>query len=131
MRAVNAIMDQNPNQIQPNPAKIKPKPTQIKPNPAQSKSNPNQIKSRSKSSQIKIKSKSKSNKILGKSWRNPMNQILGSRTSVIGLPRTPESGSCQPRGRLSRLGGSAPGCTGSASRLSEASGAERSEAGKS
>ena len=83
MRAMTAIMDQNPKQIKPNPTKIKPNPKQIKPNPAKIKSNPNQIKIKikSKSSQIQIKAKSKSKhtKSLGR-------EILGNPEQ--GSPRT-------------------------------------------
>ena len=49
MRAVKAIMDQNPKQIKPNPTEIEPNPIQIKPNPAKIKSNPNQIQLQSES----------------------------------------------------------------------------------
>ena len=73
MRAMRAIMDQNPSQIEPNQ-------TKSNQNQAKSKSNPNPAKSKSKSSQIraKIESKSKANENLGKPMIDPK-QILGSR----------------------------------------------------
>ena len=74
MRALRAIMDQNPSQIEPNPTKIEPNPNQSKsksspkadPNP-----NPNQIQIKSKSEpiQIKIKIQIKDQNLIQKSNR--------------------------------------------------------------
>ena len=99
MRALKAIMDQNPSQIQPKSNQIQIKSSQIQP-----KSNPNpnqnqikiqpkasqiqiQIKSKSKSNQnpskskIEIESKSKSNRKSLKSqeilWKSKSQEVLG------------------------------------------------------
>ena len=119
MRAMRAIMDQNPKRIKPNPTKIEPNPkpnqaessqkqveskskAKSKPNPAGSKSNPKQnlIKSRKSRKSIAIPSNS-----------NP-------RTSVA--PRTSQARACRPRPLPARLGQLAAARAGCAPRPSGA-----------